>query len=398
MTVISVLGVAIGVAALVLVLSVMGGFESDLKAKMFKGLPHAEVMAKNQTVGFSLKEYPLIEFSRLFPTAQGIEPFTKSDVVLKKGKNHASVTLFGIDPGLGGRLWGFSAAMISGSLSSLKDLEERSGPDHVPKIVLGESLAVQLGADIGDKVAILSPQTNVGDVLSGGIPSLFFEIVGIFQTDLPRYDLQYAVVSLDYGRKFMADYDYSLEEGEWISGVAINFEDPEEINFFEKDLTNAPGLLISSWKVANKSLLFALKLEKFTMGAILLLIVLVATFSISGTMMMTVYHKRPQVALLKSLGMQTREIAKLFLTHGLTIGSLGVALGLITGVGLCLLLWFFQLDLPPDVYNQKTVPVKFLPFEYVVICFSALALSLVSALYPALVAAKQDPGSGLRFL
>ncbi len=402
MTVISVLGVAIGVAALVLVLSVMGGFENDLKSKMFKGLPHIEVMASNQTVGFSLQTHPLETFRAAFPKAVGIEPFTKSDVVLKKGKNHASVTLFGIEPELGGKLWGFSSAMTSGSLASLSDQGHEKVSAHdkdvLPKIVLGESLAIQLGADLGDRVAILSPQSSVGDVLSGGIPSMFFEIIGIFQTDLPRYDSQYAVVSLEYGRKFMPDYDYVLEEEEWVSGVALNFSDPEEITFFDKELDELPGLMASSWKIANKSLLFALKLEKFTMGAILLLIVLVATFSISGTMMMTVYHKRPQVALLKSLGMETKEIAKLFLTHGFTIGSLGVILGLFIGVGLCMVLWLWQLDLPPDVYNQKTVPVKFLPVEYCVICLSALVLSLLAALYPALVAAKQDPGSGLRFL
>src|SRR5690606_35828 len=153
-----------------------------------------------------------------------------------------------------------------------------------------------------------------------------------------------------------------------------------------------------TWQTVNKSLLFALKLEKFTMGAILLLIVLVATFSISGTMMMMVYHKRSQVALMRALGMERGDIARLFVAHGCTIGSIGVVLGMLVGLGVCSLLYYFQfIDLPQGVYYQKKLPVRFLPLEYFVISCCAWALSLLAAVYPALVAARQDPGTGLRF-
>lgn len=398
MTIISILGVAIGVAALVIVLSVMGGFEQDLKRKMFRGLPHMEVLHKSAMVGFSLQELSLKKISKLFPDAIGIEPFTKSDVVLKREKHLASVTLFGIEPQQGGRLWGFSEGMIQGDIKEL-EIENKIRQNEFPKIVLGESLAIQLNANVGDEVNILNPQASVVDALGGNALTARFRVVGIFMTDLPHYDSRYAVVSLSSGRKFMPDYDLSLDEEEYVTGIAVNFKDPEQINIFVDRLAAFPDLQALTWKNVNKSLLVALKLEKFTMGAILLLIVLVAAFSISGTMMMTVYHKRSQVALLRSLGMEKIGISHLFLAHGFTIGTVGVFFGLLFGLGACSLLYYFQfIDLPAGVYYQKKLPVQFLPIEYLIISCCAWSLSLLAAVYPAVVAARQDPGTGLRCL
>lgn len=396
MTVVSVLGVMIGVAALVTVLSVMGGFEQDLKSKMFRGLPHLEVLAQNAIAGFSLQQYPLSYFEQAYKEATGVEPFVQSDVVIKRNKHLASITLFGIDPAQGGKLWGFSQGMIEGEIS---DLSEKGSDNSKPKIILGESLAIQLGADVGDEIRILSPQARVTDALSGATMLDIFEVVGIFMTDLPRYDSKYAVVNLSAGRKFVPDYDSSIDSKEYVTGVAVNFDQPELVDQYKARMNKESHLQTITWKTVNKSLLFALKLEKFTMGAILLLIVLVAAFSISGTMMMTIYHKRSQVALMRSLGMEQKDIAKLYLTHGCLVGLIGVFLGLCLGLTICSLLYYFQfVDLPAGIYQQKKLPVKFLPFEYVVVSVCAWLLSLGASLYPAVVAAKQDPGTGLRFL
>lgn len=398
MTVVSILGVTIGVAALVIVLSVMGGFEQDLKLKMFRGLPHMEILHENAIAGFSLKEVTLEKLAEIFPDAVGLEAFTKADVVLKRRKHLASVTLFGVDPKKGGRLWGFSEGMIQGEIEQLSS-KEGNEADPLPRIVLGETLAIQLGADVGDEVDILNPQSNISDALGGQTLSARFRVVGIFMTDLPHYDSRYAVVSLDSGRKFMPDYEPSLDTEEYVTGVAINMQRPEQVEIFVERIGNFKNLKSVTWKNVNKSLLVALKLEKFTMGAILLLIVLVAAFSISGTMMITVYHKRSQVALMRSLGMEQKDIAKLFINQGCAIGSIGVVLGLLIGVGACLLIYYFQfIELPNGVYYQKKLPVRFLPMEYIIISICAWVLSLLAAVYPAAVAAKQDPGAGLRCL
>jgi lipoprotein-releasing system permease protein len=404
LTMMSVLGIAIGVAALVVVLSVMGGFEKDLRTKMFQGLPHLEVTSENAMAGFSLKDLPLTTFKKLFPQAEGVEPYTQSDVILKNGKYLSSGVLFGIDPQLKGSLWGFSQGMKVGNVSDLESPDPKAEPDskweHAREgIILGEGLSLQLGVGIGDEVDVISPHLGIGNVLTGGQLSQRFRVVGFFSTDLPSYDTKYAVVNLSSGRKFLPDYDYSLDEDEYVSGVAINFSRPEKIDDYVGVLKPYPQLKVVTWKDVNKSLLFALKLEKFTMGAILLLIVLVAAFSISGTLMMTVFHKRSHIALMQSLGMSRFDVAKLFLTHGLCIGTVGVIIGLALGLSLCSLIYYFQfINLPDGVYYQSKLPVRFLPFEYLIITFCAWGLSLLASLYPALVASRQDPGVGLRYM
>lgn len=426
MTVVSIAGVAIGVAALIIVLSVMGGFEADLKDKMLTGQPHLEILSKNAAAGFSLVDRPLSAFKALFPDATDVEAFTQADVVIKQKRHIISAVLFGIDPQREGHLWGFSGTVTEGGFDALTTLHPPSSGGSVerPGIVLGEQLAEQLGADLGDELTVLSPQAQVDTALSGGTVSRQYVVVGKFRTGLFNYDLKWAVVSLGEGRKFMPDYDESLDADEYVTGVAVNVINPMDIVKITDavfgpgaaltgvpTITSAPspaeggveGILADlvplSWQKANKSLLFALKLEKFAMGSILMLIVLVAGFSISGTMMMTVFHKRGQVSLLRSLGMTQRDILRLYLAHGFTIGTVGIIAGLAIGLVVCALIMSFQfIPLPAGVYQLKSLPCKWLWFDYVVICGLAWAFSLVAAAYPAMTAARQDPGAGLRYL
>lgn len=448
MTLVSIFGVAIGVAALIIVLSVMGGFEGDLKEKMLRGQPHLEILHKNAVAGFSLTERPLAAFKKLFPEAIDVEAYTQSDVVLRQKKHITSAVLFGVDPDREGHLWGFGNAVTEGELSAIGrthpvDGDEKPEKDVArrPGVLLGEQLAEQLSAEVGDEITVLSPQANIGSALGGGTVSRQYVVAGKFRTGLFNYDAKWAVVSLEEGRKFMPDYDETLDQQEYVTGVAVNVREPYDVEAAAKRLfgdyekgfkinvtqdgaveaaspsdpspANASttdvaagssepllkDLVPLTWQKANKSLLFALKLEKFAMGSILMLIVVVAGFSISGTMMMTVFHKRGQVSLLRSLGMNRHEIAKLYLTHGFTIGTIGILAGLLLGLGVCALIQSFQfIHLPAGIYHLKNLPCKWLPTEYVVICLAAWAFSLVAAVYPALTAARQDPGQGLRYL
>lgn len=404
MTVISILGVALGVTALIVVLSVMGGFEQDLKRKMLKGQPHLEILAENAMAGFSLLEFDISTFEKSLPQISNIEPFTQSDVVLKQGKHMSTAVLFGVDPKKKGHLWGFNGAMVDGEL---KDIAKRHIPIIVegggemkwPGIVLGEDLAAQLGASLGDEISVLSPQaTSASNMLSSGTIVRHYVLVGVFKSGLFNYDAKWAVVSLGEGRKFMADYDPSLDEQKYVTGVAINIKNPFDIdkyaNYINKKFKDLKPL---TWKDTNSALLFALKLEKFTMGSILMLIVLVAAFSISGTMMMTVFHKKRQVCLLRSIGMTRFDISKLFLLQGFIIGTIGIILGLAGGLGLCFIIKNMRhIDIPVSIFYLRALPVKFLPFDYFMICMFAWLLSIFGAFYPALTASRQDPSSGLR--
>ena len=404
MTFVSVFGVVIGVAALIIVLSVMGGFEQELKVKMLKGQPHLEFINKKALIGFSLNKFPVESFQNQFQNVVNIEPFTQADVVLKHGKHLSAVVLFGVDPVKGGKLWGFGDSEIQGQIQDIGKKHQplisfRNDQSKWPGIVLGEELSSQLGADLGDEIVILSPQASSSStVLAGGTISRRYVVVGIFRTGLFNFDAKWAVVSLDEGRKFLPDYDPYLDEEAYVTGVAVNIKDPYEVESVIKNLVVPPSLGTRTWKDANAALLFALKLEKFAMGSILMLIVLVAAFSISGTMMMTVFHRKTQVCLLRAIGMNRKQVLRMFLLQGFAIGLVGIFGGLILGLSVCGLLYQLQhMDLSYDFFVLRALPVRFSPVDYGVICLFALTLSIFGAAYPAMVASKQSPSGGLRF-
>ena len=406
MTVVSVLGVAIGVGALVVVLSVMGGFEGDLVRKMLSGEPHIEFISSvNALGGVSLKEHSLLNYKEAFPKALAIEPFVSTDVVLKRRGFVTSATLIGVrKESEGTKVWAFDGKFSEGSFKSLFATHRPRIPlqgnaiENSPGIARGDQLALQIGADVGDEIIVLSPQASSGNAMGGGTISKRYVVSGKISTGMINYDGKWAIVSLDQGRLFMPDYDASMETDEFVTGVGMNVPDPDNLEEYRREIKNWAGVQMKTWKETNKSLLFALKLEKFTMGSILMLIVLVAAFSISGTMIMTVYHKHRQISIFRSLGMSQREVAKLFLAHGFTIGTVGVLIGLFFGVVACYLILSTQgLPLPKGLYYLKFLPVKFLPVEYGVICVSAWAFALIASTYPALVASRQNPSDGVRY-
>jgi lipoprotein-releasing system permease protein len=405
MTTMSILGVMIGVAALVLVLSVMGGFEADLQRKMLAGEPNVEILATNAVAGFSLKRHSLIEFKKKFPEAQAIVPFVAADVVLKRKNFVTSASMIAVDPSSeGAKLWAFDGAFSEGKMAELKEHKppvyswSKDPNVPLPGIALGDQLAQQINADVGDEITVLSPSTSSAAALSGATIAKQFVVIGKISTGLFNYDGKWAVTNIQDGRSYLADYDESLAEQEYVTGVAFNVKDPMKVDLLSKRLPEESGLKVHTWHMTNKSLLFALKLEKFAMGAILMLIVLVAAFSISGTMMMTVHHKRSQVSILRALGMPQSHITRLYLAHGFTIGTVGIVLGLGLGLGLCSMIRYTRLiPLPAEAYYVRSLPVKYLPMDYGIICICTWVFSIVAAIYPAWMASKQIPSRGLRY-
>lgn len=405
MTTVSIGGVSIGVAALIIVLSVMGGFESDIKDKLLRGEPHLEIVSSTAGAGFSLKEHSLEKITTLLKGASDVEAYVQAEVVVKQNRNMAPGMLYGVDPRRKEHLWGFGRAMLEGSFDDIgkkhprKDSAEGGdGEAILPGIMLGQDLAIQLGGvNVGEIVSIISPQANVSTALAGVNASRDFKVVGIFQTGLFNFDQKWAVTELSEARKFMPEYEPSLDADEFVTGIAANVPEPFEVDKFANNIKGISGLEPLTWKKSNASLLFALRLEKFAMGSVLALILIVAAFSISGTMMMTVFHKRTEVSLLRSLGMTKADIARLFMLHGFTIGTAGITVGLCVGLAVCALIKNFPvLPLPAGVYYLKYLPVKFLPLDYVVICLMAWIFALIASTYPALTAARQNPSAGLR--
>ena len=408
MTVVSILGIAIGVMVLIVVMSVMGGFGDDWHKKMLAGTPHLEITAVNSLLGFSLNKYPVEELSKKVKNPQIIQPYIQSDVILKHSKYIQPVVLFGIDPTQSEYPWSFGKPQIEQNHPDFLMLTKNHKPilssedSSYPGIILGEGLARNLNVSEGDEIKILNPQNVIssGSMLTEGVVSKTYVVVGIFFTGSSDYDNKWAVTSIDNARKFLLDYDTGLDAERYVSGVAINVEDPFSVgsikNMFHSEDKKYDELKVITWQETNSALLFALKLEKYTMGSILMLIVLVAAFSISCTLMMTVYHKRAQLSLLRAIGMSKEQVIKLFLSHGFVISSVGILIGLLCGIGLCFLIsWVKFVSLPHGLYYLRYLPVKFIPWSYVVICVCSWILSLIAAVYPAYIGASKSPVEGL---
>lgn len=405
MTWVSVGGVATGVMSLIIVLSVMGGFAENLQSKMLKGEPHIELFSQDARTGFSLNTLSLQAVRDLVPEAKSVQAFTKADIVLKHRKNLQAGELIGVDPQSDLSLWAFSDTMVEGDIKSLATLHEPVMTEarvdgKFPGIVLGEGLVNNLGVSLGDEVLLINPlaATDSSVAMSAETTMRRYVLTGIFRSADIKYDNKWAIVSLSEGRKFMADYDPSLDDEKFVSAIAFNVKDAFAVQEIKARFKATPWLNPVTWQESNKSLLFALKLEKYAMGCILMLIVLVAAFSISATMMMTVFHRRTQIALLRAIGFTRVSVAKLYIAHGCAIGISGIIAGLGLGLGVCYLINKLQfIDLPRGVYYLTKLPVKFIPETYGVICLAALAFSLIASTFPALTAAMQSPSTGLRY-
>ena len=403
MTVFSILGVTFGVAALVIVLSVMGGFEEILKDKMLRGQAHVEILAENSILGFPLSDKTFSKLEKTFPEAIGMQSFVQADVVIKQRKHLSAAIILGLDNNTEESLWALKTSMIEGSFDTITKehyplISYDDNENKWPGIILGEGLASQLGADLGDEITIVSPQASSSStIISGGTVSRNYVVTGLFQSGLGDYDSKYAVTSISEARKFMIDYDSSMDDENYVTGIAFNLENPYMADTLKKRL-KLKGLQLRNWRDDNAALLSALLLEKYTMGAILTLIVLVAAFSISGTMMMSVFHRKTQLSLFRALGFTQKNVLYFYVIQGFIIGSLGILLGLFFGLGFCSFLHFARdLDVPVGLNALQSLPVKFLPFEYFLIALMAWFLSIIGALYPAMTASKQNPSIGLRY-
>ena len=395
MTIASMLGIAIGIAALVITLSVMGGFESELRTKIFFGMPHLEIMNHQPAVGISLKTHPPAKIAAAIGEHAELAAYIKADVIAKLAGNYAAVTVLGLDPRKPHDIFG-----IRRSLTGAKSLESQliKYRGEVYPAVIGDELALSLGLMVGDRFALMAPNSNLAGFLAGEKLSQEFEIVDIFNTQKDDLDGQYVVTHLSAARKYMDDYDFSLDQDEFVTGIAVVFAHPDDVDQVDLNSPYLSQFSRLSWKEVNKSLLIALLLEKLAMSIVLSLIVVVAVFSLSGTVMMTVYHRKTQIALLRGLGMSSSQVAKMFVAHGTLIGVGGIVSGLMIGLGGCwMILKVGVVALPQGLYTLQKLPVKFLILEYILIGLGALVLTVLASVYPAYISSRQDPGQGLRY-
>lgn len=382
-TIISTGGVAVGVMALLVVLSVMSGFHDDLRKKIL-GV-NAHIVVLNYTGG--IENYgEVIKELKTLPRVTGASPFVLGQVMVSKGKRAHGVYLRGIDPAYENQTTSLRAHMKEGSLDNLTE------DSTLPGIILGSELSNTLGAYMGDEINVISPVQEMGPM--GMLPRVRkFRVVGLFEVGMYEYDTNLALTSLKAAQEF-------FRTGNAVTGIELRINDiysaPEVRERVQEIL--GPPFYARDWMQMNKNLFSALKLEKFTMFVILTLIILVASFNIISTLIMNVIEKEREIAILKAMGATNRAIMAIFIFQGLFIGLAGTTIGVTGGYLLGYLLNTYELiKLPADVYYISSLPVKMNLSDFVAVSLSAICISFLATIYPAYQAARLNPVEPLRY-
>ncbi|GAB7022497.1 lipoprotein-releasing ABC transporter permease subunit [Salidesulfovibrio brasiliensis] len=384
-SVFAVLGVALGVGSLIVVIGVMNGFSSDLRDKILGVNAHILV----SSVRGGIKDYhSLADQAEKVQGVTGVTPFVYSEVMLSNKHGVKGVVLRGIDPESSRTVLSLWDDMVAGSVDNL--VRE----NDLPGIIVGYQMARRLGLDVGSQVNLLSPSGSSGAV--GFRPKVRrFRIAGIFKTGMFEYDSSLGYMTIPEARTLLG------YKGDIVSGLEVSVADVEKAPAVAEALESrigSFGLLVRNWQEMNANLFAALKLEKTAMFIILVMIVLVGSFSIVNTLVMLVMQKTRDIAVLMSMGAEASGIRKIFMLQGTLIGFIGTALGFGLGVPVSLLLKKYQfIKLPSNVYPVDYLPVKLEMLDLTVIGVSAMVLCFLSTIYPARRAASLNPSEALRY-
>lgn len=381
---ISILGVGLGVAALIVVLGVMNGFSTDLRDKILGVNAHmvAGVM------GGAMRDYrDNIQKIDTLPGVLGATPFIYTEVMLSTSGGVKGVILRGIDPATAGEVLSLPRDMVAGDVAAL----DQAGP--FPGIILGKELAERTGATVGSAVNILSPSGRQS--AAGFTPKVkTFVVRGVFRSGMYEYDTSMAYVNLAAAQDLLG-FKHDL-----VTGIEIRVDDVYAVGAIGERVREALGgmpVYVRTWIDMNGNLFKALQLEKTAMFIILLMIVLVGSFSIITTLVMLVMEKTKDIAILMSMGATAENIRRIFMLQGTIIGLTGTVLGYALGLPLSYALKKYQfIKIPGDVYPMDYLPIRLAWTDVAVVGITALALCFLATLYPARQAAGLKPAEALR--
>jgi lipoprotein-releasing system permease protein len=382
---ISVAGVALGVAALIVVLGVMNGFSDNLRDK---------ILGVNAHIIVSSISGPMDSYASLQDRIEALDgvqasmPFIYTEVMLSTQHGVKGSAVRGISPDQAEDVMSLGKDLIQGRLADLSP-----GNGDLPGIVLGRGLASRLGAGPGDVVHMLVPSGR--STAAGFAPQVKnFAVAGVFKTGMYEYDSSLAYIHLRAAQKSLG-FTQDL-----ISGLEVRIKDvyaAESVGTRIARLADH-NLAVQTWMDMNRSLFSALKLEKTAMAVILVMIVLVGSFSIITTLIMLVMDKKQDIAVLMSLGCQPGHIKRIFMLQGTIIGMVGTAFGFFGGLSLSAALQKYQfIQLPSDVYHMEHLPVKLELLDLGLIGLAALVLCFAATIYPARQAARVHPAEVLRY-
>lgn len=383
-TIISVLGVMVGVMALVVVLSVMNGFRSDLMSKILGVNSHVLVLNLSGTFNGYQQVAEKVE---KMDGVVAVTPFVYTQVMLNNSGRVSGAVLRGVDPESAARVVSFDKMIKEGSLSSLSEAE-----NGIPSIIIGSELAKQIGAATGSLVTVISPEGKLTPL--GRTPNTKrFKVTAIFDSGMYEYDASMVYISLGEAQRFLA-------LGDSVTGLELKVKEVYQSDIIAGKIQKSLGYpyWTKDWKLMNRSLFSALKLEKLTMFVILTMIVLVGALNIISTLVMVVMEKTRDVAILRAMGASARSIMSIFMLQGLLVGVIGTIAGLFSGLGLCHLLSRYQfINLPSDVYYISKLPVQVSVSDVSIVAAAAVVISFLATLYPAWYASRLNPVESFRY-
>ncbi len=385
----SMFGIALGVMVLIVVLSVMNGFESSMRDRILGMLSHVTVSETDAKIEhWQQRREAMLKRDHVVAVA----PFVERQVMLNASGKVQGTLLEGVLPDYEKQISNVPEKMIKGSFTDLV-----AGKNN---IILGSKLAKALKVDVGSSIILLTP--NADTLISGELPVLReFNVVGMFEVDLQQYDKTTAYVH-------MQDAVDLFELDEQVTGLRIKLDDLYKSNQVSKDIvaTSGEDLWISDWTKNNTTVFKAIQLQKTMMFFILGMIIAVAAFNLVSTLVMVVTDKASDIAIFRTLGLTPTSVMKVFMVQGTLIGLIGVLLGVLFGVVLAmnvgtLLPWIEGLldtrFISADVYGISKVESNIRWLDIVIIALSALVLSMLATIYPAWKASRLQPAEALRY-
>lgn len=414
-------GVAVGVMALLVVLSVMSGFHADLRNKILGAGTHLMIASDEPLTDYE----PMIGAIHNASNVTSASPYVLGQVLVSSETKAQGVTLRGVDPVREIKTTDLETKMIEGSLSNLSNqytdsdsqandegslsalsqgdstlsqgdhnIEVEGALPPLDGIVLGMELASRLGVYVGDTVKVISPFAGYGPM--GNLPKVKrFAIVGIFEVGMFEYDSNLVLTALAPAADFL-----EMPEGS-ISGFEVRLGDVYKARATGDEIVSSlggRGLRPRDWQSMNKNLFSALKLERLAMFVILVLIVLVAAFNIVSTQVMGVIEKEREIAILKAMGASDASVMQIFMAQGLVIGLAGTLIGVIAGFGLSYMIGVHHIiRMPSDVYYLAHLPAKMDAMDFVIVPVASVLISFLATIYPARQAARVNPVDPLRY-
>jgi lipoprotein-releasing system permease protein len=382
---VSIMGVALGVASLIIVLGVMNGFSENLRDKIL-GM-NAHVVVGDYTGGIS-GYVELAEELNSLPGVSGSSPFIYTEVMLSSPGGVKGVVLRGIDPAKASGVMSLDQEMTAGRVADLATEYD------FPGIIIGQELASRISVGVGDTVNILTP--SGGRSSAGFTPRIsVFEVRGVFKSGMYEYDSSFGFTTINAAQSILGFRE------DMVTGIEVRVHNVDRAHIVSRTVDDFLGgypYYVRNWMEMNQNLFAALKLEKIAMGVILAMIILIGSFSIITALVMLVMEKTRDIAILMSMGATRSLIRRIFTLLGMLIGAVGTILGFISGLGISHLLKKYQfIRLPADVYYLDHLPVLHQTQDLVIIGLAAMFLCFLATIYPSRKASNLNPADALRY-